>query len=477
MSLKPDKMYYDDAPEVLSIKLTPNFLSVAEGLTSGVRIVVEEGSMRSGKTYAVLQNLIWITYDINSYLAKVAELLNKPVEELRANVKILLDKSSKGFSTKLFRKKSTVARQSIWKDVKKILHDFGWYDKCKMNETTMTIVFANGCELICCGADEPDKYHSVAQDIVYFCEVLDFKEAVFNQINGRTTAVVVMDFNPSRSRSWVFDKILKRPPTEMRYHHSTYRDNPFLSDKQIAEIESWKPTPENYAKGTADEWQWRVYGEGKRGVRQGCIFDPRSWEVIPDDSYPDLNNCLLHGYGLDFGFSNDPTALVECALSNGTLFLKEIVYDTHLIVQKAETARWQDSLIGRMDAMHFDRDALIIADSASPESIAQLNYSGYNVRAVGKFNGSIVEGLNRLRGRKIKVTASSVGLQYELENYHWKVDGGSGAVGDIPCDEDNHAIDAVRYWALENLTPKKTGESRRHGKFKSVTQGRKTLKW
>lgn len=482
---KYNRRYSDDVQE-FKIKITPNFLSVAEGLISGVRIVAEEGSMRSGKTYAVMQNLIWLGYDLDTYVSNVVAILNAKYQEegkelidgdkAIENLKTLFRKRSEGgFAIKAFRRKSTTARQSIWKDAKRILHDFGWFDNCKMNETMMTINFPSGNEFMCCGADEPDKYHSVAQDVVYFCEVLDFKEAVFNQINGRTTHAVIIDWNPNRSRHWVFDKILKRPPTELHYHHSTYKSNPFLTDKQIAEIESWKPTPENYAKGTADEWQWRVYGEGKRGVRQGCIFDPRSWEVIKDDQYPDENNCLLHGYGLDFGFSNDPTALIECALSNNTLYLREIVYDTNLLVQKAENARWQDSLIGILDQKNFSKSVVIIADSASPESISQLAYSGYNVRAVSKFNGSIVEGINRLRGFKIKICESSTGILYEMENYHWKIEGSTGIVGDIPEDKDNHAIDAVRYWALENLTPQKTGVNRR--RRKSVTIGRKPKKW
>jgi phage terminase large subunit len=462
--------------KISEVRVTSNFLSVARGVYRGKRIVAEEGSMRSGKTYAVMQNLIWMGRDLRGWIRHVAKWDGKSESEVEKGLRFLLNKKN-GFTIKAFRKKSTTARQSIWKDAKRILLDFGWYDECAINETMMTIVFPNGNEFMCCGADEPDKYHSVAQDVVYFCELIDFKEEVFEQINGRTTFCVIVDWNPRSSRHWAYKKILNRPASEMQYHHSTYKDNPFLEESQIKEIENWKPTAENYEKGTADAWLWQVYGLGKRGVRQGVIFDPRKWEIVPDNAYPSLTACLRHGYGLDFGFSSDPTALIECSLSNDALYLREVIYETGLLVQKNPNVSWQKSVVGILEEKNFSTNTRIIADSAVPEAISQLKFSGYNVLGARKANGSVVEGLERLRARKIYVTESSLGLQFELENYAWKVNSRTGEVLDIPEDKNNHAIDAVRYWSLENLNPSQTGQYRVQGKNNGVFKGRKTYKW
>jgi len=468
-------MSIDDQEGITKVQFTPTFKSVVEGIVSGCRIVAEEGSMRSGKTYAILQALILLSFSPEQFCEVAAKALGKTQEEIKKSLAFLLAKKN-GFAIKAFRKKSTTARQSIWKDAKKILADMGFLDRCKVNETMMTVNFSNGNEFMCCGADEPDKYHSVAQDIVYFCEAIDFKEEVFNQVNGRTTFLVIIDFNPRVSRHWVYTKILKRPKSELHHHHSTYKDNAFLEQAQVDEIENWQPTPENYAKGTADAWLWQVYGEGKRGIREGVIFDPRSWDICPDDEFPHPHNCLRYGFGLDFGFGIDPTALIECALSNDILYLREVVYETKLLVQINTGARWQRSLIGILYEKNFKKDDVIIADSAAPESIAQMVYSGFNCRGVRKFDGSIVEGLQRIKGRKIRVCESSLGVQYELENYCWKSNKSTGESYDIPDDKDNHAVDAIRYWGLENLSPSQTAQHRQRHR-PNITQGKKRKKW
>ena len=271
-----------------------------------------------------------------------------------------------------------------------------------------------------------------------------------------------MDFNPSYNRHWVFDKIMnkfpKGPlPPEVGYCHSTYKDNPFLSPAQVREIESANPeVPENVRRGTADQYEWDVYGLGKRGNLQGAVFD--NWEITSD--WPDRMQCMRWGFGLDFGFSVDPTALIECAIWNRRLYVRERVYETKLHVVKNSSMPTEPSLEGYMDEMAIPKDSFICADCAQPESISNLFTRGWNVCPVKKTSGSVLGGINIMKKYHIMVHQDSISLQNEFEHYQWKKDtykDKEQKLVPVPVDRDNHGIDAIRYWAMMNLAGDQRG--------------------
>jgi len=381
-------------------------------------IVVLEGSTRSGKTWAILQYLIE-----QAYASKVRIFAG--------------------------RDDGTTCEKSIIPDFKEIMADYElWQARC-WNSVLKVYTFDNGSTLEFGGTHEPFKLHGRRQDICWLNEAMEISYAAWTQLNQRTTRLRILDFNPSLTHHWVFERILKRSASDYTYCHTTYRDNPFLAHTQIAEIEAYEPTPKNIEAGTADEWHWQVYGLGKRGRREGVVFT--LWSVTED--WPDRMNCQRYGYGLDFGFSLDPTAVVECALFQDDLYIRELVYEPGLLVGRNASKPNEPSIQGKLEALGVDKTARMHADSAQAESIRVLEIAGYNVVPTVKTPDSILHGLDLLRRRRLRIHISSQNLQRELENYTWDRRKSDGVWLDHPIDAWNHGIDAARYWALAELRP------------------------
>jgi phage terminase large subunit len=401
---------------------------ILEALLANIRpIAVLEGSSRSSKTYSILQYLI-------------LQALQRP-----------------GLVVRSFRDDQTTCRKTVAADFQKIVLDqFPWlWLQGSWNKTDALFTYPNGSVHSFEGCD-PAKLHGMAQDIAHLNEVMEIGYESWAQIAARTRGLKILDYNPSATRHWVFDTVLTRTG-EVFYHHSTFRDNPFLTSVQVAEILAWEPTPENIARGTANRWQWDVYGLGKRGRREGTIIT--NWEIT--DAFPERWVCSRWGFGLDFGFSADPSALIECAIFQDALYLSEWVYETGLVSNISQSNPSLPSLELRFRETELDKNAKVYADSARPDLIAGLSASGYNVIPTVKNKDSILDGLQRLQGIKIFVHRASQNIQRELENYTWRKERSTGKQLDEPIDEWNHALDAVRYWALAELEPKGSGPAGR----------------
>lgn len=381
-------------------------------------IAVLEGSSRSSKTYSILQYLI-------------LQALQRP-----------------GLVVRSFRHDQVTCRKTVAADFQRILvEQFPWLWKAgSWNKTEAVFSYPNGSVHSFEGC-EPAKLHGMSQDVAHLNEVMEIGWDSWAQIGPRTRWLKVLDYNPSMTHHWVFDTVLSRTG-EVFYHHSTFRDNPFLTAPQVAEIMAWEPTPENVARGTANKWQWEVYGLGKRGRREGTIYP--NWEIT--DNFPERWVCQRWGFGLDFGFSADPSALIECAIFQGGLYLSEWVYEKGLVSNISQSNPALPSLELRFQENELDKNARIYADSARPDLIANLAAAGYNVIPTVKNKDSILDGIQRLQGVKIFVHRASQSIQRELENYVWAKDR-AGRQLDEPIDDWNHALDAVRYWALAELDP------------------------
>jgi phage terminase large subunit len=251
------------------------------------------------------------------------------------------------------------------------------------------------------------------------------------------------------------------------YCHSTFHDNiENLTPQIIAEIKKFEPTEANIRLGTADAHKWLVYGEGKRGVRENLIFERWRWSVIDDDQFPDERVCQRYGIGFDFGHSVDPTAVILCALHNDNIYLKQLVYERGLTAGRSFDNPDYPSIVGHLNALEVDKTLRIHADESASEPITQIRIAGYNIAGTKKGSGSVLAGIDILKRYRICICRSSVETQKEFENYSFKRKS-NGEITSEPEDKNNHAIDAIRYWALDNL--QHFGAERRIGGLRPIT--------
>ena len=383
-----------------------------------LEIVCLEGSARSGKTWSVLE------YLINS--------LHR--QRLIATV---------------FRHDASTHDKAAARDFRALMLSkyLAVWNEGKWNSSLKTFTFENGSVLEFAGTNDPGKLHGPERDIAFINEVTEVSYEAYRQIMARTRKLVICDWNPSLSKHWVFDRVLSRD--DVGYMHSTFRDNALLSSKIVCEIESTNPSnPENVRQGTADKYFWEVYGLGMRAKREGVIF--KDFYICEPEEWPEPHMCQRHGYGLDFGFSTDPCALIECCLYQSRVYVREIFYETGLITCKSHAQPTLPSIQGLLESNSINPSSKVVADSARPEQIAELNAEGYCLSSVKKFPGSVVAGIDLMQRNPIYVHRQSSNIQMELDQYAWRRRP-DGTWLDEPEDKYNHALDAIRYWEQEEL--------------------------
>jgi len=410
------------------LNVTVNF-DFLQSLPEDADIAVMEGSTRSSKTVSICQFLILY-------------LNNNPGKVVRC-----------------FRADSITHNKTTINDLKLAMRIQGealgvdsdgssnyWMKAGKWNKIEKTYTFLNGSSFCFEGTRDPQKLQGCRQDIAWLNEVMEINEDAYAQIAYRTTELTIMDYNPSLSHHWVFNQILTQEKG-VYFFRSTYQDNPFLSDKQVREIEKYNPDdPINIKQGTADQFKWDVYGLGKRGRVQGAIF--KLWQTT--NEWPERMYCQKHGYGLDFGYSNDPTAVVECALFQGNLYLRELLYEQELLITKNISDPSRACIESRLEELGISKDAKIVADCANPSAISDLQTSGFNVHPCTKGPDSIMAGIDLMKGRRIYIHKNSMNLQMEFEQYKFKQKMDGSWINE-PIDDFNHLIDGARYWAMDEL--------------------------
>ena len=380
-------------------------------------VVVLEGSARSGKTYSALMFLVTLLHQ----------------QKLTASV---------------FRADSATHDRGALRDFQEIMINMYLpiWKAGKFNKSLKTFTFANGSLLEFLGTNDAAKLHGGARDIAFFNEVIECNYEAYRQVVARTRKLIIVDFNPSLSKHWIFERIMKR--SDVLYVHSTYKDNPHLDPKIIHEIEATEDTQENRINGTADPYFWSVYGLGQRAKREGAVY--KDYYVCEADEWPAPHLCQRYGYGLDFGFSADPCALIECCLHQSRIYVRQIIYETGLITCRSHASPNKRSIQGLLEENNVNKASKIVADSARPEQIAELNAEGYCVTSVKKYPGSIVEGISLVCHFPIYVHRQSLDIQTELDQYAWRRKP-DGTVLDVPEDRFNHALDGIRYWTQEEL--------------------------
>lgn len=284
------------------------------------------------------------------------------------------------------------------------------------------------------GLDYPEKMHGRKQDWTWLNEVMEVDKKSFDQLEMRTSQGMILDYNPYDDSHWVFDLLTR---SDVCLIKSTVFDNPFVPESVKKKILSYEPTPYNIEQGTADSYMWEVYGKGNKARLEGAIYT--NWDIV--EQIPLEAN--LRGFGLDFGYSLDPTALVELYTYNNEIYLNEVLYETGLTNQE---------IASRLEKFGVNNE-LIVADSSEPKSIEEIRRYGFNIKGVIKGADSINYGIDLLKSYKIHITKKSINLEKEFRKYKWTEDRNGKSIGK-PVGINDHLCDATRYIAITVLGKK-----------------------
>jgi phage terminase large subunit len=363
------------------------------------RVVVNQGGTSSGKTYSIMQLLFVLAIQ---EAEQVITIVGQDVPNLK---------------------------KGAYRDAKRILAGSEelrkWFPY--INEGDRLIRCINGSVLEFSSFKDGQDAKSGKRDYLFMNEVDGMSYGVYFQLEMRTRKKVFLDYNPT-SRFWVHDKLIGRNGVKLII--SDHRSNPFLSKEEHEKIE-----------GIEDKELWKVYARGLTGKLVGLIFP--DFRIV--DSMPQISERKGNWYGMDFGFVNDPTSLINVALAHGEIWTDELLYEVG----------YDNSMIAKvMKSGGIKRLDTVIADCAEPKSISEVNAFGFSVIPSAKGNDSIKNGIQILQRYKWNVTRRSTGTIKELKRYKWKVDK-NGEMQNEPVDIWNHAMDAVRYVALKKLSARK----------------------
>jgi phage terminase large subunit len=318
------------------------------------------------------------------------------------------------------------------KDFVNIMVMTGNYRDAQFNKSDLKYKFLNGSFIEFFSADQPDKLRGARRHVLFVneCNNIDFES--YNQLSIRTRDFIYLDYNPTQE-FWAHTELINDPDSD--FVILTYKDNEALDAAIVKEIEKAKEKAK-----TSKYWEnwWRVYGLGQVGSLDGVIFS--NWSTI--DQVP--ANAKLIGYGMDFGFTNDPTTLVGVYQYDDSLIVDEKIYRQGML---------NSDIIREMSRLGINKSDKIYADSAEPKSIEEIYRSGFNIKPVLKGADSIKFGIQILQEHKLFVTNESTNLIKELRSYTWDKDK-TGKSLNTPIDDYNHAIDALRYLAMMELKKK-----------------------
>lgn len=357
------------------------------------KIIIEQGGSRSGKTYNIL---IWIIF---GYC-------------LRNKNKIV----------SICRKTFPALRTSAMRDFFEILKNNELYSEEEHNKTSHEYkINGNLVEFI--SLDSPQKVRGRKRDLLFINEANELFWEDWNQLVFRTVGRIILDYNPSDEFHWIYDKVKIREDAD--FYKTTYKDNKFLEESIVKEIERLQYTDENY---------WRIYGLGEVGQSKATIFQFREIEKIPD-------NAKFVSYGMDFGYTNDPTCISKIYLHDTNLYAEELLYRTGM------TNR---DIHNELLSLGVGRREEIFADSAEPKTIDELYRYGWNIKPSTKGRDSVNIGIDMLKRYTIHVTKKSQNAIKEFRNYKWKEDK-NGNILNTPEDKFNHFTDSLRYGIYNKL--------------------------
>lgn len=358
-------------------------------------VVVNQGGTWSGKTYGIDQVLFT---RLSERERKIATIVGQDIPNLRAGAL-----------------RDALEIYEANPDLQRLIRSY--------NKSALTFTFHNGSIMEFKSYDSPQDAKSGKRDYLFVNEANGISYGIWKELYLRTREQSFIDYNPN-AEFWVHEHLIGKSGVKVIY--SDHRHNSFVPKHQREKIESLKEE---------DEELWKVYARGKTGKIEGLVFRKTAIvnEIPADAKYI--------GTGLDFGFTNDPTATVDIYMQNGELWLQEGLYE-HGLTNPDIAKRVNEGK---------PRGFQVIADSAEPKSIEELRRLGVKIEPAMKGPDSIKNSIDILKRYTLNVTRGSVNLRKELNNYKWKVDKATGKATNEPIDAFNHALDAVRYVALNRL--------------------------
>lgn len=373
--------------------LAKNYMRVDAAKKTGFTTVSLQGSSRSAKTWSVVQFLCIYCFN------------------------------NAGTTVSIIRAGMPSIKRTVYRDFKNVMLSLGWWNDKSMNKSEYVYTFPNGSWIEFFSTDNEQKVRGSKRKILFVNEANELSFIEWQQLQMRTTEFSILDYNPSFSEEHWINQVNEEKSTY--WFISTYKDNPFLEQKVIDEIESLK-------------WKnpslWRIYGLGQRAIVEGLIFE----NVVVSDYIP-VEARRRKWYGIDLGYTNDPTAIVMVCVYGNDMYIDEVCYQTKML---------SDDII---KACKDVRDAPeFICESADPRLIDEIYNAGVDIKAVQKFPGSIKAGIMKMQQYRIHITSRSTNIRKEFKNYTWRQDK-EGKWLNEPIDCYNHAIDACRYVVLQKI--------------------------
>jgi phage terminase large subunit len=380
----------------------------------------------------------------------ITSAINK-IEALKKRVKIIQGGTSAGKTYGiipiLITKASTYANQEIsivaesiphlrrgaLKDFLRIMKSTNRFFEQRFNKSLLRYEFANGSVIEFFSADDSSKLRGARRDILYINECNNVNFESYNELSIRTKKEVYLDFNPA-NEFWVHTEL--KGETDSDFLILTYKDNEALDERIVKEIEKNRDKASTSAYWA--NW-WRVYGLGEIGMLEGVIFS--NWKII--NTIPP--EAKLVGIGLDFGYTNDPTAIIEVYNYNGQRIVNELKYQTGMLNSDI--------------AKELPKNVVVYADSSEPKSIDEIRRYGITIKGVTKGKDSINYGIDVMQQQEYLVTSQSTNLIKELRAYCWDQDK-TGKQLNKPQGKQDHGIDALRYHEMETL-----GLNSNYGKY------------
>ena len=352
-------------------------------ISTDKRICIFQGSSRASKSYNIL--IYWVYR--------------------------LLQEENKTLS--IVRKTLPALKGSILRDLKEILIKFEVYDANNWNSTDG--YYELGTNVIeWFSLSDEQRLRGRKRDYLFINEATEVSEDEYTQLILRTSDRVIIDFNPSLWNSWIYDL---EGQDDVFYTIVTYKDNPFLSDIQVKEIEKLQFRDQNL---------WRVFGLGLKGVPTRVVFNHQQIiGEIPQEA-------KLLGYGIDYGY-HDAQTLIAVYKNNDNIYVNELLYLKRTTIP---------DFIYKIKDLELNLKDDYIADSANPQGIEEMRRAGINIKPVAK--GTILHGIDLIKRHNLFVTSTSVNLIDELNQYVWKQDKNLKNL-DEAIDDFNHCIDPIRY--------------------------------
>lgn len=385
-------------PNQKIIEYTNVFERNLEAYESGkYRVIGNQGSTRSSKTYSLSQLLsVYIPYKYKKSISIVSPSLPH-------------------------------LKRGARRDFLNILESAGLYNEKNFNKTDNIYHFDNGSYAEFFGVDDLGKVHGPGRDILYCNEMNLIQKKIYQQLSARTKDVIFGDFNPVDESSYVYEIVDKAGNILI---HSTFKDNPHISDGQRNEILDYK---------AADWNHWKVYGLGLRGTNTALIYT--HWKYCTELPMKGEIFC-----GQDFGF-NVPSALCLIELYEGAIYCKELIYETHLTT---------NDLIEKYKEIGLSKTIEIFCDNAEPKTIEELKRAGYNAKPADK---DVTEGIRKVKSMPLYITENSPNFIKEIKGYKWRSDQDGKVVKDKDKDEpvklNDHGMDALRYGVFTKLATKR----------------------